>query len=62
MEKLKLYYDVNFVVFPINRFLMRTIPENSGPMMGLNIYGRVLALNNKFTYIKDNESNTITIN
>ena len=23
---------------------------------------RVLALNNKFTYIKDNESNTITIN
>lgn len=41
---------------------MRTIPENSGALDGIEHVIRVLALNNKFTYIKDNESNTITIN
>lgn len=40
---------------------MRTIPENCNHD-GIEHVIRVLALNNKFTYIKDNESNTITIN
>ncbi len=60
IEKLKLYYDINFIV-------------NNQPILDAHYTGkfrindgiehvmRVLSLNNKFSYNKDEESNTITI-
>ena len=61
MEKLKLYYDVNFVINN-QQILDAHYTGKFRTHDGIEHVIRVLALNNKFTYIKDNESNTITIN
>ena len=61
MEKLKLYYDVNFVINN-QQILDAHYTGKFRTHDGIEHVIRVLALHNKFTYIKDNESNTITIN
>ena len=56
-----LYYDVNFVINN-QQILDAHYTGKFRTHDGIEHVIRVLALNNKFTYIKDNESNTITIN
>ena len=61
MEKLELYYGVRIVVN--NRNILRnhyTGKFRTGD--GIEHVLRVLKLSNKFTYTKDDETNTITIN
>lgn len=61
IEKLKLYYDVNFIVN--NRQILDT--HYTGKFRtndGIEHVMRVLRLSNEFTYVKDDENNTITIN
>ena len=61
MEKLELYYGVNIEVN--NRNILRnhyTGKFRTGD--GIEHVLRVLRLSNRFTYTKDDETNTITIN
>ena len=61
MKKLELYYGVKIVVK--NRHILRN--HYTGKFRtrdGIEHVLRVLRLNSRFTYTKDDETNTITIN
>lgn len=61
IDKLKLYYNVNFIIN--NRQILDA--HYTGKFRkndGIEHVMRVLSLNTKFTYTKDDDNNTITIN
>ena len=60
IEKLKLYYDADIIV-KNNKILDRHYSGKFRIDDGLEHVLRVLQLNNKFTYIKDDETNVLTI-
>lgn len=60
IEKLKLYYDVNFIV-ENSHILEARYTGKFRINDGIEHVMRVLSLNNNFAYSKDEESNTITI-
>lgn len=61
IEKLKLYYGVDIVVNN-TRILKNRYTGKFRTKDGVEHVLKVLKLNNKFTYIKDDETNVITIN
>ena len=61
IEKLKLYYGVDIVVNN-TRILKNRYTGKFRTKDGVEHVLKVLKLNNKFTYTKDDETNVITIN